>query len=225
MATDFSRKLSLLRQEKGVSQRTAAKELEISQALLSHYENGIREPGLAFVVRACDYYRVSADYLLGRTLDPEGGLLDVETLYDASEEKGASLRGSVMATLQKKLVVNSISVLFDLLGKSGSRGAITAAGSYLSTAVYTLYRQLYHAAGERDAYFALAKESFEQDAPSLLRKRTELHYTAALREAEKLPSLSAEAITAGYPGLCQSVTQVLHSVEEQTLHILSEESK
>ena len=42
MATDFSRTLSLLRQEKGVSQRKAAGELGISQALLSHYENGSR---------------------------------------------------------------------------------------------------------------------------------------------------------------------------------------
>ena len=51
--TEFSRTLSLLRQERGVSQRTAAGDLGISQALLSHYENGIREPGLAFVVKAC----------------------------------------------------------------------------------------------------------------------------------------------------------------------------
>ena len=46
MNAEFSRTLSLLRQEKGVSQRTVANELGISQALLSHYENGIREPGL-----------------------------------------------------------------------------------------------------------------------------------------------------------------------------------
>ena len=32
-----------------MSQRKAAADLGISQALLSHYENGIREPGLAFV--------------------------------------------------------------------------------------------------------------------------------------------------------------------------------
>jgi len=42
---EFSRTLSLLRQEKGVSQRAAAGALGISQALLSHYENVIREPG------------------------------------------------------------------------------------------------------------------------------------------------------------------------------------
>ena len=55
-----------------MSQRTAAADLGISQALLSHYENGIREPGLSFVVRACDYYHVSADFILGRTLSREG---------------------------------------------------------------------------------------------------------------------------------------------------------
>ena len=66
MASDFSRALCLLRQERGVSQRKAASDLGISQALLSHYENGAREPGLNFVCRACDYYGVTADYLLGR---------------------------------------------------------------------------------------------------------------------------------------------------------------
>ncbi len=68
----FSQALSHLRHEKGISQRLAAQELGVSQALLSHYENGIREPGLAFVVKACDYYQVSADYLLGRTSDRSG---------------------------------------------------------------------------------------------------------------------------------------------------------
>ena len=51
--------------------RCAAVELGISQALLSHYENGAREPGLGFVCRACDYYGVSADYLLGRSERPD----------------------------------------------------------------------------------------------------------------------------------------------------------
>ena len=63
----FCANLSRLRREKGVSQRKAASDLNISQALLSHYENGAREPGLAFVCRACDYYGVTADFLLGRT--------------------------------------------------------------------------------------------------------------------------------------------------------------
>ena len=67
MADDFPSILSRLRREKHVNQRTAAAALNISQALLSHYENGLREPGFDFVNSACTYYGVSADYLLGRT--------------------------------------------------------------------------------------------------------------------------------------------------------------
>ena len=70
MNRTFPETLSVLRHERNISQRTAAEALNISQALLSHYENGAREPGLQFVCRACDYYGVSADYLLGRTDQP-----------------------------------------------------------------------------------------------------------------------------------------------------------
>ena len=40
MARGFSETMSELRRKKGASQRTAAADLGISQALLSHYENG-----------------------------------------------------------------------------------------------------------------------------------------------------------------------------------------
>ncbi len=44
MTRGFSETMSELRRKKGASQRTAAAELGISQALHSHYENGAREP-------------------------------------------------------------------------------------------------------------------------------------------------------------------------------------
>lgn len=67
MERNFSATMSELRRKRGLSQRAAAADLGISQALLSHYENGAREPGLVFVCRACRYYGVSADYMLGMT--------------------------------------------------------------------------------------------------------------------------------------------------------------
>ena len=63
----FAAKLGELRHEKGLSQRQAAVELGVSQALLSHYETDAREPKLDFVVKVCDYYSVTTDYILGRT--------------------------------------------------------------------------------------------------------------------------------------------------------------
>lgn len=81
--------MSALRKKRGLSQRKVASDLQISQALLSHYENGAREPGLEFVCRACEYYGVSADYLLGR-VDDEGdtasGALAMVRLRELAEE-------------------------------------------------------------------------------------------------------------------------------------------
>ena len=70
MSKAFAENIGRLRRGSGQSQREAAAGLGISQALLSHYENGAREPGLDFVVRVCDYYGVTADFLLGRTSEP-----------------------------------------------------------------------------------------------------------------------------------------------------------
>ncbi len=67
MRSGYSVILSSLRRERGLSQKKVSEDLGISQALLSHYENGVREPRFDFVVRVCDYYGVSADYFFGRT--------------------------------------------------------------------------------------------------------------------------------------------------------------
>jgi len=224
MSSEFSRTLSLLRQEKGVSQRLAAGELGISQALLSHYENGIREPGLAFVVKACDYYGVSADFILGRTLSREGNMLTEQDILDAAEPR-SNLRGSVLATLQSKLLSGAVGVLFGLLGKLGDKAAINAASDCLSSAVYQLYRHLYRAAGANEAYFSLDPAACTMGLAGADMKLSEARYARALRgqaaQKAEFPDLSSQAIADAYPGRCQSLTQVL-SAADARLSALSE---
>lgn len=221
MSTDFSRSLALLRREKGVSQRTAAKELGISQALLSHYENGVREPGLAFVTRACDYYNVSADFLLGRTLARDGTtILDADTLFDASEVRDNVLSGSVMATLAKKLLVNSISMVFDLLSKTGSRAAIKAASEFLSTAVYKLFRHLYRAdSANSEEIFSVSPCRFLSGISTADMLCSEGDYLDALdahaREKGAFPPMSHAALAEAYPGPYQSLLQIIHTTGER----------
>jgi len=215
MNENFSRVLSLLRQEKGISQRKAAADLGISQALLSHYENGIREPGLAFVTRACDYYHVSADYVLGRTLSRDGAMIEAEELIDASEGK-ESLKGSIMAKLQKKLIVNTASVLFDLLGRVGSKEAITHAGAYLSSALYQLFRQLYRSAGGNESYFSTDSRTFDMDVLSADMTRARIRYAKALEAHEgEWPAVDAQSLAENYQGLAQAVAQVFHNTDER----------
>ena len=219
MATDFSRTLSMLRKEQGISQRKVAAALGISQALLSHYENGIREPGLGFVIKVCDYYHVSADYLLGRTLDREGTTIAAEDLYDSSAEKGNVLRGPIIAMLQKKLVVNTTSMLFDLLGKVGNKEAIQEAAAYLGGALFKLYRQLYRAGGNEEKYMAVDSCAFNSGAVDADLHLSEAKYAAALEEAAKdgasVPDLGHDAMNAAYPGVHQSALQVFHAASER----------
>ena len=215
MATDFSRTLSMLRKEQGISQRKVAAALGISQALLSHYENGIREPGLGFVIKVCDYYHVSADYLLGRTLDREGTTIAAEDLYDSSAEKGNVLRGPIIAMLQKKLVVNTTSMLFDLLGKVGNKEAIQEAAAYLGGALFKLYR----AGGNEEKYMAVDSCAFNSGAVDADLHLSEAKYAAALEEAAKdgasFPDLGHDAMNAAYPGVHQSALQVFHAASER----------
>lgn len=216
MNADFARSLALLRQERGISQRQAAAALGISQALLSHYENGVREPGLSFVVKACDFYNVSADFLLGRTLSRDGTtILDADTLYDASTERDNVLQGSVMATLGKKLVVNSIGILFDLLGKLGSKQAIKAAVNYLSTTVYILFRHFHQIGGTgNEGFFAVPQEHFSGGLPRADLIFSETDYVEALNAEKKsgnFPPLSHDEMAEAYPGTYQSLLQIVHA--------------
>ena len=222
MNAEFSRTLSLLRKEKGASQRTAAGALEISQALLSHYENGVREPGLVFVVKACDYYGVSADFLLGRTLTRDGATIDPDTFYDASADRDHTLRGSIVATLNKKLVVNSVGLLFDLLGKVGSREAITAAANYLSSAIYQLFRHLYRTSGnENEDFFSISSTRFDAGCAQADMIYSEADYLEALhaqlreKGREVFPPMNNDALSQMNREAHQSLLQIIHNTGER----------
>lgn len=218
MVSDFPRTLSLLRQDKKLSQKKAAQALGVSQALLSHYENGVREPGLSFVVRAADFYGVSCDYLLGRTMSKEGAAISMEDLADLSEQKDNVLRGSAAALLQKKLLVNSAGILMDILGKMGDQALTRDFSAYLSAALYKAYRHLYLISGEyADTMFPIPANLFSDLCDMEMKQREfRLRALAAAngksREPLRFPDLSIDGLSAAYPQLAPALLSLLHSV-------------
>ena len=145
MAMEFNRIITLLRKERGITQKQAAADLGISQAQLSHYEKGIRECGLEFVVQVADYYGVSCDYLLGRSAERSGRTITVEELPEGGSASGV-WHGSVLPTMYKKLIANSLEILYDKLAHCRDKRVVTAVSDYLMLAVYAMFRQLYQAA-------------------------------------------------------------------------------
>lgn len=58
--------LKTIREEKGISQATVAKGLNISRQAYNNYELGKREPDLETLINLAGYFNCSVDYLLGR---------------------------------------------------------------------------------------------------------------------------------------------------------------
>ena len=142
---EFNRIIKLLRKERGITQKQAAEDLGVSQALLSHYEKGIRECGLDFVVRVADYYNVSCDYLLGRSAERNGMMLNADDLPNPDKMKDNVYHGSVLPTMNKKLISNSLNVLYAKIAECHSKALTTEVSTYLMMAVAKMFRLLYSA--------------------------------------------------------------------------------
>lgn len=143
MNSDFPRIITFLRKERGLSQKQVASDLGISQALLSHYEKGIRECGLDFLVKAAEYFEVSCDYLLGRTVQRRLASVTAEDLPESDEIR--HLKGNMINQINKKLLMNTTTVIFDLLAQIGNKRLTNAVSNYLMSAEYQIFRTIYSA--------------------------------------------------------------------------------
>ena len=63
----YIKRLRDLREDHDLTQEQVAKILGTSQTMYARYERGANELPLRHALRLCDYYRISADYLLGRS--------------------------------------------------------------------------------------------------------------------------------------------------------------
>jgi len=65
MSSVFAQTLTDLRKEKGLGQVELAKTLNVSNGIISLWENGLREPGMNSLILLSKYFGVSIDYLVG----------------------------------------------------------------------------------------------------------------------------------------------------------------
>ena len=226
MNADFPRILTLLRKERGISQKMAAGDLGISQALLSHYEKGIRECGLDFVIRCADYYHVSCDYLLGRSPDRSGATLSVEDIPDPDAlGKENQIKGSILPTLNKKLLSNSLNILFDMVSLTKNKTVVSEVSSYLMLAVYKMFRSLYSANTRNQAGLFTVPKSMARDITDAAMKSCEARLQASI-DNENVPdvapleniealSLTTEEISRRYPMFASSLLNLIQNSESK----------
>ncbi|MFD2611104.1 helix-turn-helix domain-containing protein [Paenibacillus gansuensis] len=80
-----------LREKQGFTQEELASRLGISRASLSHYETNRREPDYETLTKIADLFKVSIDYLIGRTSEtsavPEPAVHDFVSELELSDEE------------------------------------------------------------------------------------------------------------------------------------------
>ena len=167
----FPEMLSKMRRERGVSQKKAATDLGISQALLSHYEKGIRECGLDFVIKCSQYYGVTTDYLLGIS-DSRNGMSD-DFLSSVQADEGKSVKNLSQCTkylldmasaAMKSNGVQHSNYLYDYFLMVAYRGSLTLAKEgilpkELFKIDYSIARELANAAiAVQDAKYVLIED-------------------------------------------------------------------
>ncbi|GAB2558441.1 helix-turn-helix domain-containing protein [Gracilibacillus alcaliphilus] len=68
----LGQRIKSLREKNNYSQKRVADAVGISNVQLSRYESGDRKPDPETISLLADFFEVSTDYLLGRTVDPKG---------------------------------------------------------------------------------------------------------------------------------------------------------
>ena len=223
MNDSLPRIITLLRTERNITQKDAARDLNISQALLSHYERGARECGLDFLIKIADYYGVSCDYLLGRTSERSGAKLTVNDIPEPEEANDNVMKGSTLPILNKKLIANSLNIIFDLLQKLGNNDLTNQVSVYEMISVYKIFRILYSANSQNSSsFFSVTENTFQgfSDASlSILESRIrslasgkEIDGMKPLSDTEPL-GMSFDSLNSDYQLYASSLMNLIRSAE------------
>lgn len=215
MNKDFPRVMKMLRKERGLRQKDAADQLGVAQALLSHYENGKRECGLDFLVSAANFYGVSVDYILGRTNSRNGTVVSEETLPESSVSEGYSGDPAGAGTLlRKKLITNSLEVVFSLLMKAKNSKLASSVASYLMTAVYRAYRMVFSAGKENDENcFAIPADECS-DISSAKMELDDVKARSAAKDGSADEKITNLRIEREFPRQSAAIFSVITNVEK-----------
>ncbi len=211
MCEEFAKRLTAIRKDKKLSQKQAAKDLGVSQALLSHYEKGIRECGLQFIVKACEYYNVSADYLLNLSADTRGTVLSDTDFADPENQRG---KGDIALVLGKKVVFNGVDMVYDVAAQIKDKDLTLALNEYFFLAAYKAFRALYDSNPQNPKdFFLVDKADASNLTDAAIYKTLAQLDRACVRCADKAPVLGQSAIEQDYPDRATGILNLVKNAE------------
>ena len=163
--------------------------------------------------------------MLGRTPDRSGTTLSIDEIPDwEAAGKENIFRGNIFTTLNKKLIANSLNILFDMLSKSGSCALSREVSHYLMIAVYRMFRVVYSANDKNQSqmfklpqqiagpYCNAAMEIHQANASAIACGKP-LDGMDKINDSDSL-LLSTEKITKEYPLFGTSLLNLISTAEK-----------
>ena len=135
------------------------------------------------------------------------------------------MHGSILPVLNKKLIANSMNILFDLLQKSKNKALIQEVSSFLMLAVYRVFRVVYSANPKNQNgmftvpkqvashYAAAAMEISEANAAAVASGDT-LEGQEPLKEIDSL-AITTESLNHTYPMFASSLLNLIQNSESK----------
>ena len=146
MELSIQERLKDLRVERGLTLEQLAEKTHLSKSALGSYEgDNFKDISHYALIELAKFYEVTVDYLLGRSAERNGMMLSAEDIPNPDKMKDNIYHGSVLPTMNKKLISNSLNVLYAKIGQCHSKALTTEVSTYLMMAVAKMFRLLYSA--------------------------------------------------------------------------------
>ena len=148
----------------------------------------------------------------------------MEDVPDDTNNPGDSkFKGSVLPVLSKKLLINSLSILYDYLLKNPERSLVSEVTNYLNTAVYKMFRAVYSGNPKnQDKLFSIPEQLYSGFADaSMARSEANIKDMLSSQPAAHTPvdtepfQTSGEQISEDYPQLASSLFNLIQQAEKQ----------
>ena len=149
-------------------------------------------------------------------------VLSAEDLPNPDKMKDNVYHGSVLPTFNKKLISNSLGVVYDLIGKSESKQLNTEISNYLMMAVYRSFRILYSTNSKNEnTMFAIPQElvrGYCNAAMLMSEARAQQLAQGADKGGERIKNLDEVKITTeylmqNYPKQSQALLNLIQNSE------------
>lgn len=208
----FAQRIAFLRKQNGLSQKNAAKSLGVSQALLSHYEKGIRECGLDFLIKASQVYCVSCDYLLGVSDNPSLPSQDIN-----DDEIYADLVGKSTLLKGRREILQAINVLYAIVSKINKTKIHNDFNNILYSHIYQILRVLQICLSDKEDDIFKIPINKSTTCYQYLEVNSLTSLMKKLDEVNNKNKINSIYLLNEFPSSMDSLTNIIETVENSLL--------